>query len=376
MEVVTLDIIGAVMNSLNYASPVKFRGLKKRIYLSSELMKTIDEGRAYQASLAALLKEIGNIKKIVDLKEPEKGNYKSVEILRKMPGIIPMQYSIADIILDVDERIDGSGFPSGKTKVASEAQVIGIIESYFEALDIEKLYTPEFNEKYIKKLDELLKKEEVQKVLNSKELLDEWFEDEKRIFNVYKEEIEGVEEEQFLETIASIIDAGHSYTAGHTKRVASYSFKIAKDLGYEGDELIEVRYAAYLHDIGKLVISEELLNKPGKLTEKEYEMIKKHAEYSYKILEASPRLKRYSAGALHHERIDGKGYPFGLKGDEIPEVAKIIAIVDILDALTSNRPYRNPATFKEAFNIMESMVDIALDREIFEVAKISFDIID
>lgn len=376
MEVVTMDIIGAVINSLNYASPVKFIGLKKRMYLSSKLMIAIDEGRAYQTSLAALLKEIGNIKRVVDLKLSEKGNYQSVEILRKMPGIIPMQYNIADIILDIDERIDGSGFPSGKKEVAIEAQVIGIVEKYFERREIEDLLSDSFNREYVGEFKEVLKSKEVKKVLESIKLLDEWFEDEKRVFNVYKEEMEGVEEEQFLETIASMIDAGHSYTAGHTKRVASYSFRIAKELGYEGDKLIEVRYAAYLHDIGKLVIPDELLNKPGKLTPQEYDIIKRHAEYSYRILESSPRLKRFSAGALHHERVDGKGYPFGLKGEEIPEVAKIIAIVDVLDALTSDRPYRNPSTFKEAFSIMEGMSGTALDEDIFKLAKLSFDIME
>ena len=163
-------------------------------------------------------------------------------------------------------------------------------------------------------------------------------------------------------------------TAGHTKRVAAYSYTIAKELKYSDEELSKVRHAAYLHDIGKLGVDVELLDKVEKLSNEEFDKIKEHARYSYEILADIDGLKKFAFGALHHERVDGKGYPFGLKGDELPEGAKIIAIADVLDALTSNRSYRKPFTFKEAFELMEMMVGTAFDRNIFESSKRCFNI--
>ena len=205
-------------------------------------------------------------------------------------------------------------------------------------------------------------------------LVEPVFQEELSRYNVYKERIEGVEEEQFLSTVASMIDSKHSYTAGHTKRVAAYSYTIAKGMDYNKDELSEIRYAAYLHDIGKLGIDDSILDKPDKLSNDEFEKIKLHAKYSYEILRESPGLKKFMYGALHHERIDGKGYPFGLKGNELPEGDKIIAVADVLDALTSNRSYRKPFTFKEAFELIDMMTETALDEKIVKAAKICFNI--
>lgn len=384
MEVVTLDIINAMINCWRYADNNKLVHIKRTAVLATYMSDILtNEEKSYQVFMAALLKDIGdigscnycNMNKETDIKFAKYKNYRSAEIIRTMPEIMPFQYDIADIILESEEKIDGSGFPAGKDKLLLEAQIIGAADDYSLERDIEKM---EESKSYSKNIIELLRKVEDEKKLiemfENQEKIDNEFKSYIKKYNVYKSMISGVEEEQFLSTVAAMIDAKHSYTAGHTKRVAAYSYAIAKELEYSPSELSEIRHAAYLHDIGKLGVDIGILDKPDKLSDEEFEKIKEHARFSYEILEDSPGLKKFVFGALHHERVDGKGYPFGLKGEELPEGAKIIAIADVLDALTSNRSYRKPFTFKEAFELMEMMVGTAFDKEVFEAAKMSFNI--
>jgi len=378
MEVVTLDVINAVINSLKYVNPEKLKNTKLRVALSTMLSKEINEEYSYKIFMAALLKDISSLGQVTISEEPkEKRNriYKSTEIVRSMPEIIPFQYNIADIILEIEEKLDGSGHPAGKTKIKPEAEIIGIAEDYIKYKNIQALkFEEKYNQEMVSKLENIITNEKKMEIINYPINLEEYISKYLITYNVYKEEIKGVEEEQFLSMIASIIDAKHSYTGGHSKRVAAYSYAIAQELFYSEEKLNEIRYASYLHDIGKLGVDISLLDKDSKLTEEEFEKIKLHAKYSYEILQETQRLKRFAYGALHHERIDGKGYPFGLKGDEIPEGAKIIAVADILDALTSNRSYRKPFTFEEAFELLDMMVGTALDTDIVEAAKRRFNI--
>jgi len=378
MEVVTLDIMTAVLSSLRYANKKRLNFINKRVALSTILSRAYNEEYTYRVFMASMLKEISSIGQ-VKLEDTPKANrdriYKATEIIRIMPEIIPFQYNIADAILESEERMDGSGQPSGKNSIRIEAQIIGIAEDYLKYENLELLKNKEkYNEDLVKMLEIELENPMLVQLFDDDKNLERYIQDTLNKYNVYKEYIEGVEEEQFLSVVASIIDTKHSYTSGHTKRVAAYSYAIAKAMKYNEEQLTEIRYAAYLHDIGKLAVDIDILDKPSKLTNEEFDKIKLHAKYSYEILEDTPRLKRYSFGALHHERIDGKGYPFGLKGDEIPKGAKIIAVADILDALTSNRSYRKPFTFEEAFELLEIMEQTALDKEIVDVAKDCFNV--
>ena len=144
-----------------------------------------------------------------------------------------------------------------------------------------------------------------------------------------------------IATIASMIEAKDSYTKGHSIRVSEYSARLAKKLGWGEEKIQNLKYIALLHDIGKVGIPDSVLNKPGKLTEIEYGIIKSHTTIGGDILREIETIPDVSLGAkYHHERYDGKGYPEGLKGDEIPEVAKIICICDAYDAMSSRRVYR------------------------------------
>lgn len=144
-----------------------------------------------------------------------------------------------------------------------------------------------------------------------------------------------------IECLVGALEAKDLYTRGHSMRVGDMSYQLAKELGIEGEELEIIHIAAHLHDIGKIGIPDKILNKKGKLTDNELKAIKRHPEIGSNILKRSDKLRKISRLVLHHhERWDGKGYPSGLKGEDIPLGSRIIAICDSIDAMTSERRYR------------------------------------
>ncbi len=149
--------------------------------------------------------------------------------------------------------------------------------------------------------------------------------------------------EQTATALVNAIDAKDKYTHGHSSRVADYSKKLAQMLGKSEKEVDEIYYAALLHDVGKIGIPASIINKDGKLTDEEYDTIKQHPELGAQILQSIKEYPYLSIGAhFHHERYDGKGYPDGLKGTDIPEIARIVSVADAYDAMTSRRSYRDP----------------------------------
>lgn len=148
--------------------------------------------------------------------------------------------------------------------------------------------------------------------------------------------------EQTATALVNAIDAKDKYTHGHSSRVAEYSRRIAEDYGLSEDECREVYFSALLHDVGKIGIPDHIINKDGRLTDEEYAEIKKHPGIGDTILSSISEYPSLSIGAhYHHERYDGKGYPEGLKGVDIPEIARIVAVADAYDAMTSKRSYRD-----------------------------------
>lgn len=152
-------------------------------------------------------------------------------------------------------------------------------------------------------------------------------------------------EQMFLQTVTALseaVDAKDRYTSGHSKRVAEYAKKIAKRLGKNVEEQDEIYRAGLLHDVGKIRIPEDIINKPGRLTDEEFNTIKIHPITGYNILRGISEDSSIAIAAKHHhERYDGKGYPNGLQGEEIPETARILGVADAYDAMASNRSYRN-----------------------------------
>jgi putative nucleotidyltransferase with HDIG domain len=173
-----------------------------------------------------------------------------------------------------------------------------------------------------------------------------------------------------VSTLAMALEAKDAYTRGHSQRVSHYAAQIAREMGLEEREIETIRLAGILHDIGKIGIRDEILHKAGKLTDEEWKQVRKHPEISVSILSRIPDLK----GIIqiirhHHEHYDGNGYPLGLKGEEIPLGARILAVTDMLDALISDRPYREKITFAEAVEEVRKVSGTQLDPKIVEALE-------
>jgi putative two-component system response regulator len=160
---------------------------------------------------------------------------------------------------------------------------------------------------------------------------------------------------QSLETLASTIDAKDKYTNGHSNRVANYSREIARRMGKDEAEIIAIYFMGLLHDIGKIGVRDDIINKTSKLTDEEFMVIKNHPTIGYNILKNMTEIPNIEYGARwHHERYDGKGYPDGLKGEQIPEYARIICVADAYDAMTSTRSYRAVMSQEKVRNEIEN----------------------
>jgi putative nucleotidyltransferase with HDIG domain len=172
----------------------------------------------------------------------------------------------------------------------------------------------------------------------------------------------------YIDTVKSLsqaVEAKDPYTNGHSRRVGEYACKLAERLGLSPKKVENLKIAAILHDIGKIGIDESILNKPGRLTEEEFEKIKQHPEIGVKIIKDIDFLKDASEIILsHHERYDGTGYPEGRKHKDIILEAQILSIADVFDALTSERPYRNAMTVEEALDIIEKGKGIQFDSKL------------
>lgn len=174
----------------------------------------------------------------------------------------------------------------------------------------------------------------------------------------YKKKVE--EEKTIIRDIsrafAKTIDMKDRYTTGHSYRVAKYTAMLAKELGYDEDTVDRFYDIALLHDVGKIGVSPQVLNKPGKLTDEEFLEIKSHAKLGYNALKDIKVMPELADGAgFHHERPDGRGYPSMLKGDDIPRVAQIIAVADTFDAMYSDRPYRKRMNYDKAVSIIQEV---------------------
>jgi HD-GYP domain-containing protein (c-di-GMP phosphodiesterase class II) len=171
-------------------------------------------------------------------------------------------------------------------------------------------------------------------------------------------------------SLVNAIEAKDAYTQGHSKRVHRYSMQMAQHLDLPEDEKEALRWATVLHDIGKIGIPERILTKPGKLTDKEFALIKEHPVKGKTLLSPIGQLApSMTAIAHHHERYDGLGYPDGLQGEEIPLTARIITVADTFDAITSKRSYHAAKTPKEAFGEMELVAGSQLDPDLVQIFK-------
>ena len=165
-----------------------------------------------------------------------------------------------------------------------------------------------------------------------------------------------------IQMLAGAVDEKDPYTRGHSDRVTRYSLMVGREMGLDEDFIEMLRISAQLHDVGKIGIEDRILKKPGALTPEEFEVMKTHTTRGANILRPVRQLKDMLPGIeLHHESLDGRGYPYGLKGDQIPLVARVIAVADTFDALTTNRPYQQARDPLEALDIIHKLVGKRLD---------------
>jgi putative two-component system response regulator len=173
--------------------------------------------------------------------------------------------------------------------------------------------------------------------------------------------------EASLIMLANAIEVRDPYTRGHVERVMNYAQTIAEYLGWSAIEINNLRFGSILHDIGKIHIAEYILRKEGTLTDEEWIEMRKHPEMGAELIKGIPYLEPALPVILyHHERWNGSGYPFGLKGEKIPVMARIVAIADSFDAMTTERPYRKELTPEQAFNEVISGSGIQYDPVIVE----------
>jgi response regulator RpfG family c-di-GMP phosphodiesterase len=170
-----------------------------------------------------------------------------------------------------------------------------------------------------------------------------------------------------LRTLAAAIEMRDDYTGGHVERVARYAVATGWEMGLEGEELRHLWVGALLHDVGKIGVPDGILKKPGRLTDEEYEVMKRHPEIGAGIMQRSSFLRPGLPAVLHHqERWDGTGYPAGLAGEEISLQGRIVSVVDTFDAISSSRPYREGGTLEHAFSELRRCAGTQFDPAVVE----------
>jgi HD-GYP domain-containing protein (c-di-GMP phosphodiesterase class II) len=171
-----------------------------------------------------------------------------------------------------------------------------------------------------------------------------------------------------VRTLVEAVDQKDPYTSGHSNRVGYYAKLLAAELGFDEEQLCVLEWSALLHDVGKIGIRDDVLKKPGKLTDEEFDHIKEHPVRGYNVVRNNPHMREAIDGVLyHHERYDGRGYPRGLVGEAIPLQARIIQIADIFDALTTTRSYRDAFHWRRALEILKQEAGSVVDPQLCTV---------
>jgi putative nucleotidyltransferase with HDIG domain len=282
-------------------------------------------------------------------------------------------------IRSFDEHWDGGGRPEGLkgeeipiySRISLIAQIVDVFQTAggVEAAkqEIRNRTGTWFEPRLAAAFERIAAQEEFWKTLRSEDL-------QTVIFDLEPAQQRAFVDESYLDDIAAafaqVIDSKSPYTSGHSERVTLFADLIAEELGFPPPQRRWLKRAALLHDIGKLGVSNTILDKPGKLDDEEWVVMKKHTTLGEMILSRIAAFKDLAAIAGgHHERLDGKGYPRGLRDEQISFEIRIVTTADIFDALTAERPYRAAMPVGKALSIMADMVGTALDPRCFDALK-------
>ena len=299
--------------------------------------------------------------------------HRGADIARKMR----FSEAVAHGIQNLDERWDGSGQPLGLqgeaipvyARIALMAQVVDVFQIANGAdaarHEIEQRAGNWFDPHLAVAFARVAARAEFWRTLRSDDL-------QRAIFALEPAQHSAIVDEDYLDDIsvafAQVIDSKSPYTSGHSERVTLFSDMIAEQMDFTADQRRWLKRAALLHDIGKLGVSNSILDKPGKLDAQEWSAMQQHAAYTQTILSRIAAFGDLApiAGA-HHERLDGKGYPRGLTGDEIPELARIISVSDTYDVMTARDSYRTPMSSQDAIDELRRVAGAQLDARFVEV---------
>lgn len=283
--------------------------------------------------------------------------------------------SVAEAVRSLDEHFDGSGRPDGlrgeqiplASRIALMAQVIDVFHFSDDAdaalAEVRARSGSWFDPALVAAFEAVARDPEFWRVLASDEV-------QSAVHALEPVEHTIELDEEYMDAIAAafgeVVDAKSHFTAGHSERVAHYSELVARDLGLSAPRRRWLHRAALLHDVGKLGVSNAILDKPGRLDEDEWVAVKLHATYTEQILgRISQFAEMARVSAAHHERLDGQGYPRGLAADNIVLETRIITVADIFDAITAERPYHPPMPAERALEIMRGNVGTAIDADCF-----------
>jgi HD-GYP domain-containing protein (c-di-GMP phosphodiesterase class II) len=294
--------------------------------------------------------------------------------------------AVAQGIQNLDEHWDGGGMPArlrGElipiySQIALMAQIVDVFHtgsgSDAARREIQHRSGAWFDPSLVEAFDEVADRPQFWETLRSHDL-------QRAIFALEPAQCVKTVDEDYLDDIAAafakVVDSKSPYTSGHSERVTLFTDMIADKMGFSAERRRWLKRAALLHDIGKLGVSNAILDKPGKLDAQEWETMKSHAALSEMILS---RITAFSdlapIAAAHHERLDGKGYPRGLAGDEITIETRVITTADIFDALTADRPYRAAMPISQALRVMAEGVGSAIDPDCFRALRQAIGAID
>lgn len=302
----------------------------------------------------------------------------------QMVSTIPNMNPCAKLILDHHEWLDGSGYPRAKSgkSILRGAQIIRTADSVDIALRnsrynnlgamkarLRQSADKEASRKICKSaINALGRKNFFRTILNPQRIPEIFYEIKEKINPIpVNKGIDAIG--KTLEVMAQIIDMKHPFTAGHSLRVSHYAMATALAMRLEHDEVTRIRWAALIHDVGKLSLSRKILDKPTSLSKDEFAIVKRHPEITRKILEMVPTLKEIiPIAAGHHEYFNGGGYPLGLKSNQSLLGARILVVCDAFDAMTSNRPYRKPRTSEIASREIKKLAGKQFDPAVVKYA--------
>jgi putative nucleotidyltransferase with HDIG domain len=283
--------------------------------------------------------------------------------------------AVAQGILDLDEHWNGGGHPLGKkqteisilARIALLAQVVDVFTvapgPRSAVNEVRRRAGTWFDPSLVAAFEEIAAQPEFWSAMRGEDL-------SAQVFALEPQHLVRSVDDDYLDDIADgfaqVVDAKSPFTSGHSKRVALVTELIAEELGVPAERKRWLVRAALLHDLGKLGVSNEILDKPGKLDDAEWAAVRGHPEAGAATLRRMGAFATMAKIALeHHERLDGKGYPRGLRGDEIDLETRIVTVADIFDALTADRPYRKAMTTADALNLMRAQVGAAIDGKVF-----------